>query len=169
MYALLARAIGARTIILIESNHYRLGKARELGFNVLDAARTGPQERIEAVRQLTDGRGADTIVESTGGPQLVEEGLEMARRGGKYLIFGTAVDKGLAPVNPFLICRKELEVFGSYAYPSWKLKSALTALDDMKDVCRSLITHKFPIEKLEDALMVASAGDGLKIIIEPGA
>ena len=169
MYALLARAIGASTIILIESNHYRLGKAKELGFEVLDAARTSALERIEEVRQLTDGRGADTIIESTGVPGLVGEGLEMARRGGKYLIFGTAVDKGPAPVNPFLICRKELEVFGSYAYPSWKLKSALTALDEMKDVCRSLITHKFPIEKLEDALMVASAGESLKIVIEPGA
>jgi threonine dehydrogenase-like Zn-dependent dehydrogenase len=169
MYALLGKAIGASKIILIERNPYRLGKAKEFGFKVLDAAGTSIQQRTEEVRQLTDGTGADIVIESTGVPTLVAEGLEMARRGGKYLIFGTAVDKGPAPVNPFLICRKELEVFGSYAYPSWKLKSALTVLDEMKDVCRNLITHKFPIEKLEDALVLASAGESLKIVIEPGA
>lgn len=169
MYALLAKAIGANKIILIERNPYRLGKAKELGFKVLDAARTSVQERIEEVRQLTDGTGADVVIESTGVPTLVAEGLEMARRGGKYLIFGTAVDKGSVPINPFLICRKELEVFGSYAYPSWKLKNALDVLSDMKDLCGRLITHRFPIEKLEDALTIAGTGESLKIVIEPEA
>jgi len=167
MYALLAKAIGASKIILIERNSYRLGKAEELGFEVLDAARTSIQERIETVRQLTDGIGANIVIESTGVPALLPEGLEMLRRGGKYLVFGTAVDKGPVPVNPFLICRKELEVIGSYAYPSWKLKNALSALNEMKELCRRLITHKFPIERLEDALVVAGAGQSLKIVIEP--
>jgi threonine dehydrogenase-like Zn-dependent dehydrogenase len=169
MYALLSEAIGASKIILIERNPYRVMKAKELGFKVLDATGTSVQERIDEIRQLTDSRGADIVIESTGVPELVGEGLEMARKGGKYLIFGTAVDKGPAPVNPFLICRKELEIYGSYAYPSWKLKSALTALNDMKDQCRNLITHKFPIEKLEEGIMIASVGESLKVVIEPRA
>jgi L-iditol 2-dehydrogenase len=169
MYALLAKHIGASKIILIERNPYRLEKAKEFGFKVLDAAKTSVQERIGEIRQFTDGTGADIVIESTGVPTLVAEGLEMARRGGKYLIFGTAIDKGSVPINPFLICRKELEVFGSYAYPTWKLKSALDALSGMKDLYGRLITHKFPIEKLEDALMIASAGESLKIVIQPEA
>ena len=167
MYALLARALGAGRIILIEKSPYRLQKTKELGFEVLDAAKTSPQERIAGVRELTDGRGADVVIESAGAPSIIAEGLEMLRRGGKYLVFGTAVDKGPVPLNPFLICRKEIEVFGSYAYPFWKFGAALRALNRMKDACGTLITHRFPIEKLEEAMIMASAGESLEIVVSP--
>jgi len=167
MYALLARGLGAGKIIMIEKSPYRVQKTRELGFEVLDVAKTSSQERIEGVRQLTDGKGADVVIESAGTPAVIAEGLEMLRRAGKYLIFGTAVDKGPTPLNPFLICRKEIEVFGSYAYPFWKFGAALSALNKMKDDCATLITHRFPVEKLEDAMIMASAGESLEIVVSP--
>jgi threonine dehydrogenase-like Zn-dependent dehydrogenase len=166
MFALLARSMGAKTI-LIEKSPYRLQKARELGFEVLDASKTSSQERIEVVRQFGDGTGVDVAIESSGSPTVIAEGLEMLRKGGKYLIFGTAVDKGAIPINPYLICRKEIEVFGSYAYPFWKFGKALDALNKMKDACASLITHKFPIQELDYAMRMASAGESLEIVIDP--
>ena len=168
MFALLARSMGAK-IILAEKSSYRLQKAREFGFEVLDASATSPRERIERVRQFADGVGVDAAIESSGSPTVIAEGLEMLRKGGKYLIFGTAVDKGPVPINPYLICRKEIEVFGSYAYPFWKFGEALEALNKLKDACANLITHRFPIEKLDYAMRMASAGESLEIVIDPRA
>ncbi len=61
---------------------------------------TTPAERLEAVRDLTEGRGADVIVECTGAADAIPEGLRMARRGAIYLVAGVFADVGDITVNP---------------------------------------------------------------------
>ena len=76
-------------------------RSRELGADFVISL-NGPThaERVQAVRDLTQGRGGDVIVGCTGVADAIPEGLEMARRGGAYFVAGVFADVGDIPINP---------------------------------------------------------------------
>ncbi len=69
---------GAARVILIERNAKRLAKAAEMGFETVDATAVDP---VATVRELTDGLGADVVLECAGVPATVAQALGMLRRG----------------------------------------------------------------------------------------
>jgi L-iditol 2-dehydrogenase len=74
-----------------------------------------PQDRIEAVRGMTEGRGADVVIEASGNPQAVPEGLDLLRDAGTYVIAGHYTDAGDIPVNPHThINRKHADLRGQW-------------------------------------------------------
>ena len=78
-----------------------------------------PRSRRSLRRSSTKppaGRGADVVLECTGVPSAVAEGFELARRNGKYLVLGQYTDRGPTPINPHVITRKQLKVYGSWAF-----------------------------------------------------
>ena len=79
-----AKISGARRVITIGAPDARLEIASEFGADeILSIERTSPEERTEHIRALTDGRGADIVMEFTGHPQAFNEGLDLIRRGGR--------------------------------------------------------------------------------------
>jgi len=91
-----ARVLGAGDIIVIDRSSFRLNMAMELGADyALNLTETDQGERLEAVREMTNGRGADLVVECAGVPEAVPEGLALLRPGGFYIECGNFVD--LAP------------------------------------------------------------------------
>jgi L-iditol 2-dehydrogenase len=109
-----ARMLGAGTVVAVDLSSYRLQVARALGADhVLDAGRTTAAERLEAVRGLTHGRGADVVVECAGVPQVVPEALEMLRVGGLLVEAGNFSDLGDVPINPHRhLCSKSVRILG---------------------------------------------------------
>src|ERR1700687_503432 len=78
-----ARMLGAGNIIAVDLSDYRLQFAKRLGADhVLNASSTTLADRLDFVRGLTHGRGADLVIETAGVPQAVPEGLDMMRLGG---------------------------------------------------------------------------------------
>src|SRR5260370_14947418 len=78
-----ARMLGAGTIIAVDLSDYRLEFARKLSADhVVNAAKTSKSERLQIIKDLTHGRGADVVIECAGVPQAVPEGLEMLRVSG---------------------------------------------------------------------------------------
>src|SRR5260221_2265733 len=75
-----ARMLGAGTIIAVDLSDYRLNFAKRLGADhAINAGKTTLAERLEIVRGLTHGRGADMVVECAGVPQAIPESPEMLR------------------------------------------------------------------------------------------
>src|ERR1700741_2972980 len=69
-----ARMLGAGNIVAVDLSDYRLQFAKRLGADqVLNVGNTTLQERLEFVRSLTQGRGADMVIETAGVPQAVPE------------------------------------------------------------------------------------------------
>src|SRR4030088_3295474 len=93
-----ARMLGAGNIIALDLSDYRLQFAKRLGADqVLNVSHTSLADRLEFVRGLTHGRGADLVIETAGVPQAVPEGLDMMRLGGLLVEAGNFSDLGEVP------------------------------------------------------------------------
>jgi len=125
--------------------------------------------RIEAVRQLTRGFGADAVLECVGSPVVVTEGVEMCRDGGKYLVLGHYCDAGATPFNPHVVTRKQLQVFGSWSSEPRHLRAALEFLRTTQKQFpfASMVTHRFPLERANEALMTSARWQSAKSVIVP--
>ena len=87
--------MGAGQIIASDLSPYRLAWARRCGADeVLDVSSTTAEERLEQVRELTAGRGADVVLHMANTAQSFIEGIEMLKRGGMMVEMGNFVDTG---------------------------------------------------------------------------
>ena len=109
--AMLARASGAKKVIIIDRNDARLDKARELGFNHLVLSAGNLEADQQALRDIAGPTGVDVVLEATGSPKAVSEGLSLVREGGRYVIVGQYSDNGDVEINPhFQINRKHISI-----------------------------------------------------------
>ncbi|MGS4944498.1 zinc-binding dehydrogenase [Meridianimarinicoccus sp. RP-17] len=110
-----ARVRGARSVVAIGAPDGRLDLAGELGADhVISIDRTTPAERLDEVRRLTDGRGADIVMEFTGYPPAFNEGLDIARKGARYCIVGQ-LGEGEVTIKPSTIVKKNINVIGAFS------------------------------------------------------
>lgn len=110
---------GAKNIIAIDTIKEKLSLAKEFGanytINVLD---TDSNERITIIKELTEGLGAGVVIESCGVPEVINEGISVLKRRGILFEIGHLLDAGEARINPYILCRNEIQILGHYAYPS---------------------------------------------------
>ena len=170
--AMYARLAGAGTIVLVGGPTARMKVAEQLG--VCDIAvdidrYAEPEARLQAVLDaVPGGRGADLVIEATGLPTAVAEGIDMARRGGRYLVVGQYTDHGATPINPHLVTRKQLEVIGSWAFSAEHYARYIATLPDLVerfDVGR-LVTE-YPLAQVNQALADMRAGTTIKSVLSP--
>lgn len=170
--AAVVRNAGAGQVILIGGPGHRLAVARQFGVDgTIDLEETpSPAERIEKVLQLTRGYGADVVIECVGSPTVVEEGMKMCRDGGKYLILGHYADAGPVPFNPHLVTRKQLEVFGSWSSEPRHMQASLrfAQANQERFPFASLVSHRFPLERANEALDAMARWSSAKSAITPG-
>ena len=107
---------GAGKIITIGAPKSRLQIAKKIGATeIIDISEYKESERRKLILDLTDGRGADIAIECTGNPKAVQEGLNLVRDNGRYVIVGQYTDHGTVDINPHLqINKKHLEIRGCW-------------------------------------------------------
>jgi threonine dehydrogenase-like Zn-dependent dehydrogenase len=125
--------------------------------------------RIERVRELTGGYGADAVIECVGLPAVVPEGLEMCRDGGKYLVLGHYGDAGATAINPHVITKKQLTVYGSWASEPRHMATALEFLRKQGErfPFDQLVSHRFPLDRAFEALQATAQWASRKSVIVP--
>lgn len=109
-----ARESGARTVIVVGAPANRLELAKKWGADHvinIDEYKDA-EERRQMILELTHGRGPENVVEASGYPPAVAEGLEMIQKGGKYLILGQT-SAATTPIMPSRINEKALTIVGS--------------------------------------------------------
>lgn len=167
--AALAQVSGAGKVILVGGPARRLALAAELGIadnhvNVVEADE--PAAVLAHVVDLTGGRGADLVVECTGVPSAIDQGLRLARRGGSYLVVGQYTDSGDASVNPHQIVYRRLDVVGSWAFTGAHLARYVALLPELVrrfDVGRLVTTY--PLADHATALGDVAAGTVMKAVL----
>ena len=168
-----ARMLGAGNIVAVDLSDYRLQFAKRLGADhVLNVTDTTLADRLDFVRSLTHGRGADMVIETAGVPQAVPEGLEMLRLGGLLLEAGNFSDLGEVPISPFRhLCSKSVRILGvggeepaSYG-PSMRQMARYMRNYPL----REFVSHRFPLRDVEAAVQKSIAPDSMKVAIAPWA
>ena len=166
MGLMLARDAGADRVIVIGGPAPRLALAKEMGadeiINIFDIPAA---QRIARVMELTNNRGADVVFECAGVPAAVAEGLEMVRIDGRYLIAGHYGDAGTVPLNPHLINRKQITIKGAWSASNRHFLRALTLL--RKAPVHKLVTHHFPLDQINEAVIATEKQEALKAVITP--
>lgn len=166
-----AKNAGAKKVIVIGAPSERLAIAKRFGADAtIDLSEMpDPKDRIAAVHQLTEGYGADLVVECVGHPSAVPEGVELCRDGGKYLVLGHYCDAGSIPFNFHLVTRKQLQVFGSWSSEPRHLAAALNFLvqNRKRFPFETMISHRFPIEQAHEGLLTTARWAATKTVIVP--
>jgi len=154
--AALARDMGAGRVIGIDAVPERLALAKRFGAHeVIDIGEvSAPADRIELVRELSDGAGASAVIEMAGVPQVVPEGIEYLHPGGRYALVGNVQAEASTEVIPQRIVRSARELIGVVTYPQWVLPRALQWLADKSDVYpfEELVAERYGLEQINDAI-----------------
>jgi L-iditol 2-dehydrogenase len=153
--AAVSRLRGCDLLVVIGDPEARLALASGLGADViLSLASTSVNQRLAAVRELTGGRGADVVIEASGNPSAVPEGLDLLRDGGTYVIAGHYTDAGPVSVNPHVINRKHAAVLGQWGTSFSHVTGALRMLARHRERLRltRLIGRAYPLERAGEAL-----------------
>ena len=114
--AILAQLAGAVNVIVVGGPSHRLELAKQFGVDaVVNIENTTAEERVAAIKAMTAGRGADVVIEATGFPAAVKEGMAMARDAGTYVVVGQYTNNGDITMNPHLdINKKHLTIKGTW-------------------------------------------------------
>jgi len=166
-----ARMLGAGKIVATDMSDFRLNMAKKFGADyVFNAGKSTAAEIAEYVKSITDGRGADVVVECTGMPKSLIEGIEMLRKGGTFIEVGSFVDKGEVPINPHRhVCSKNIRLIGmtNLAYvgylPSLKMMKAWSKYFDFN----KLVTHTYGLKDAEKAVLKSMELDSMKVAVKP--
>jgi L-iditol 2-dehydrogenase len=170
--AIFAQLAGAISVFVVGAPSARLDAARKLGAeDVLDiTSATSREERVRWVRDRTSGRGADVVIEASGNPAAVPEGLEMLRDAGRYVVVGQYTDAGDATLNPHRhINRRHATILGCWGYEFTHLHRALQlmARHNARFRWRELITREYRLSEAGQALADMERLAVVKAVIRP--
>ena len=165
LHAELARVIGAGKVFLSEKSEKRIAAAQPFGYDaVID---TGKQPLLEAVRELTGGRGTDVTIVTAPVRAAQEEAPATLAPRGRLSLFGSLPADGSAfPIDSRLIHYKELTVVGASSSTARQMKTALNLLATGRLKTRDIITHTLPLDEIVRGLEMASNGDALKVYLK---
>ena len=165
-----ANECGAETIV-IDGFDGRLERAQEFGADhVIDFREVDTVDaRADRVRELTDGVGADVAIEVAGVPEAFSEGIELLRKGGRYLEMGNVRPGHTIDFDPGKLTRKSIDVTTAVEYDPWKLYEALEFLADTIDdyPYEDLLDAEYALAEVEDALEASEAREITRATLVP--
>lgn len=161
----LARLRGAAQLIVIDLQETRLGLARSLGATqVINPAR---EDVADAVRSLTEGRGADVVIEAAGVPEVWEMALGLVRKGGTVLMFGGCPAGSRVALDTDRVHYGELTIKGVFHHTPGTVSRALGLLSDGLVQAGPLITERVGLRDTQRALELVMAGEAIKVGVLP--
>jgi hypothetical protein len=169
MMAAVLRAAGINHIIAVDGSPARLEMAKKLGAKTVINFKEADtlEKRIAAVKAVTDGMGADFAYQCTGAPAAAADIYSYIRRGGGLCEMGFFVNNGECSINPhFALCNKEINLVGSWDYSASDYPITIAFLKQAREMhipIEDLITHSFPLDKLNEAMEVNVSQKGIKI------
>jgi L-iditol 2-dehydrogenase len=165
MHLQLAKLNGAKQILAIDLNPKRLTIARELGATAI----INPSETndIEEVKKLTNGRGAEVVIEAAGSPVTWENAIKMTRPAGTTVLFSGLKPGTTITVDSRQLHYEDLTIKGIFHHTPFYVEKAFNFIVSGQLKTEPLITHEMPLSDLEKALQAMIDGDALKVAILP--
>lgn len=171
--AAVAKERGAESVTVIDGLDDRLALAREFGADhLIDMKQLAtPQYRVARVRQLTDGWGADVVLEVVGHAAAVPEGVRMLGHGGVYAMVGCICENDTCTFDPSTLVLSGRSVLGIMWYDAPSLLFALEFLAKHREKYpfERLISHRYPLSAINDAFAAQDQGRAQRSALLPWA
>ena len=167
LHAQLARLHGARQVVLCDVVSDRLKEAENVGVDA--TVNSASEDLASRVRALTEGRGADIVVEAVGRRETWESAAGLCRKGGTVLLFGGCPSGTSTSFDAERIHYGELHIQGSFHHTPAAVERAFRLIVSGQVSIGPLISHEMPLERAEEALQLMGNGKSLKIALRPPA
>ena len=158
----LAKLSGASQIVLSEPNEKRRQVGLQLGANAaLDPTRPDAQE---VFAQVLDG-GANVVIECVGNVPAVKSAFQFAGKGATVLLFSVPKVDATFDLPLFEVYKKELTIKGSFVNPDTHAR-AVALINSGKVDFGPIITHRFPLDQLPEAIAMQMSDASIKVVVE---
>lgn len=168
---LLAHLGGAGSVTVIGGPAARLSVAARLGATTtLDITTTTAEERRAVVMDVTEGRGAQAVIEAAGHLSAFPEGLDLVAQDGTYLVVGLWSAPGTVPVEPRAINNANVRIVGSALESPRHIHQAIQVarLAHTRFPLVDVVSHRYRLDETQDALDAVGRAEPVKAVIVPG-
>src|SRR2546421_7059234 len=160
----IARAEGAAAVYAVEPNPYRRELAERMGATAVFAP---SEQTVSAIRKRNGGVGVDVVLEMSGHPVAIEQGLQSLHSGGWMSLLGIG-DRPVTPHLNELVVTRGITIYGIFGrriWDTWERTSAY--LSTGKVDVSPLITHRFPLDDFQEAMAQMKSGQSGKVVLLP--
>jgi threonine dehydrogenase-like Zn-dependent dehydrogenase len=168
--AAMALAAGAQQVVVLGAPAQRLAVAKRWGVtHTIDIDEVpDPRARRRMIREWTAGRGADIVIEVSGGATAFPEGIDLVRRGGRYLVIGQVGDQQ-PNVAPRLVVDKQLTLLGVFSGDTEHYHKALEFLKANRGrfSFSDMLSNRYRLEQINDALEAMKSFREIKPVVVP--
>jgi L-iditol 2-dehydrogenase len=162
----LARARGASRVYIADLSPQRLALCEAFQPDAtIDASHL---DLVAEVRRLTSGRGADVIVTANPAPVAQIQAVEMARKGGRILLFGgLPKDQSKPGVDMNIVHYNALHMIGTTTFAPRHQRIALDLVASGRIPADKLVTQRLPLAQFHEGAALAMQGQALKVVFFP--
>lgn len=160
-----AKLKGPKRIIAVDTIAERLALAKEMGADeVINALE---EDTVNAIKKLTDGKGADVVMNAAGNDISYKNAVYSARKRGTIAAFGYSNPDGFLPIPSEAFLFKELRMFGTGGMNEFEIETMLDCLAEGKIKVAPIITHRFGLNEVTEAfkLLAEHPMEAVKVII----
>jgi threonine dehydrogenase-like Zn-dependent dehydrogenase len=168
--AAMAKACGARCVIGLDAVPGRLAIAKKFGVDhAIDVSRGGARAVIEQVRTLCQPDGPDAVIEVCGVPEVIPEGLQMLRVGGRYVIAGLVNPEADVTIDANMLVKRWITMRGIHNYHPRHLIQALDFVmaNRGRFPFKEIVDAKFALKDLDAAFKKAAERTVLRAAVVP--
>jgi len=166
MFVRMAKVLGAK-VIAIARREVQLDDAKRMGAAHLICL-PETEDPVGVVRGLTDGRGADVVIEAVGKPEVWNLSVQLLRKGGTVNFFGGCPNETRVELDTNMLHYSELTCKASFHHTPRLVKKALDAVSQGQICARDFVADQAPLSSLKDVLRRLMNSSGrLKTAIIP--
>ena len=163
----MAKINGASKVVMVGTDvdeKQRLPLAKKLGADYVFNSKK--QNVEEEIRKINSGNGVDLVIEASGAAPAINSGLRLLRRQGRMCVLGLP-GKRESNIEWLTAAEKSLNVVFNYSSSPWSWNIAVSMLDRKAFDADSLISHKVPLDKFEEAFQAIEDGKAIKAVLLP--
>jgi L-iditol 2-dehydrogenase len=165
MQTQLAKAMGASRVIMVSRSPGRLERARKAGAS--DTISTLETDGVAAVKELTNGRGADVVIESAGSADTWQMAVNMARPAATVVLFSGLAGGTQVAFDAQHVHYDEMTIRGVFHHTPRTVEMALTMLASGAVDAKLLLDGAIPLEQVEEGLMRMHRSEVVKLSVKP--
>lgn len=158
-----AQAAGAKKIIAIEVNDYRIALAKELGVDVV--VNPAKEDVIQRIKDETFGKGVDIVAEFSGNKTAIEQAFKYVKPGGKMSLLGISSSTIEIDISTDVVF-KGITIYGVVGRRLFETWDQVTQLIHKKAIrFDKIVTHFYRFDQMNEAMATMSSGNSGKVVL----
>ncbi|MGY3750413.1 zinc-binding dehydrogenase [Vagococcus acidifermentans] len=165
LHAELAKIRGADQVIMVEINEQRLEESKAFGAD--HTINSMKEDAIEAVRQLTNGQGADVVISANPSTKAQTDAVYMVKPNGTLVFFGGVPKGQMTDIDTNYLHYNSIWVYGHYGSNTIQVKQSFDMIISGRIDASRYVSKIMPLAELFDAIQLMKNGKANKVLIKP--